>query len=485
MGIKTPLVGLGMQPPQALGDTPLRIRETAPWEGGRYQKLVAMEEAMMGITRWVPPGTTGAGGASSAGKASVPSVLKTEDDRRNLCMQFALCESEAQVIQVLKHHGLWDDVSLWRYYGDRPNNFSVVGNQQAKPEAALVEKVTNAIDAVLMGECLRQGLHPEGSGAPATIREAVRNFFGVRDGELANLSAVERTELASRIMVVASGRKTSPCFSIIDTGEGQSPEQLPETLLSLNSTNKLRIHFVHGQFNQGGSGALPFCGDHNVQLIISRRDPEICRQRGDNDSWGFTILRRFDPAGGEKSSSYRYLTVGGAIPSFSGGTPLPLLPGDYPVAHALTFEHGTFIKLFDYKIGTKLRTNAVRDLTSRLSTLIPGAALPVRVLERRNGYQDRTEATLSGLNVRLAEDVNRILEPGFPASMSIHIDRQELGISIYAFKGDVAQDYVDGEGVIFTVSGHTHGSLPRAFFGRKTVGKGFLANSLLVVVDAS
>jgi hypothetical protein len=37
---------------------------------------------------------------------------------------------------------------------------------------------------------------------------------------------------------------------------------MPETILSLARSNKMYIPFVQGQFNQGGTGALRFCGYH-------------------------------------------------------------------------------------------------------------------------------------------------------------------------------------------------------------------------------
>ena len=67
--------------------------------------------------------------------------------------------------------------------------------------------------------------------------------------------------------MIATGQKSKPCYSILDTGEGQTPEKMPETLLSLGKSNKLRIPFVQGKFNMGGTGVLQFCGEKNIQLI--------------------------------------------------------------------------------------------------------------------------------------------------------------------------------------------------------------------------
>ena len=87
---------------------------------------------------------------------------------------------------------------------------------------------------------------------------------------------------------------------------------IPETFLSIDKNNKLSIHFVQGKFNMGGTGALRFCGEHSLQLLITRRNPEILAMQKDRsdptqERWGFTVVRRQRPlpgAGGVKNSVF-------------------------------------------------------------------------------------------------------------------------------------------------------------------------------------
>src|SRR5687768_4571670 len=81
-------------------------------------------------------------------------------------------ENEANAILERAGYGL-DNEAVWRPLGDVENNFSTVGNQQTEPTGALVEKVINSIDAVLMTECFRNGLDPEGPDAPSDMAAAV------------------------------------------------------------------------------------------------------------------------------------------------------------------------------------------------------------------------------------------------------------------------------------------------------------------------
>ena len=113
-----------------------------------------------------------------------------------------------------------------------------------------------------MNECLTRGIDPEGVSAPFSIRQAVAQFFeGNPETSTAGLvskwTIEKRREIARHITLSATGwkpNKGNPCLTIADCGEGQTPLMMPETLLSLNKNNKLRVPFVQGKFNMGGTG---------------------------------------------------------------------------------------------------------------------------------------------------------------------------------------------------------------------------------------
>jgi len=212
----------------------------------------------------------------------------TNQQLLDLFLHLLRADYEEQVIDILRSAGLWENRSLWRLFGDNENNYSTIGNQQAKPEAALVEKLVNSVDARLMLECLLRGINPEGPKAPKSIREAVAMFFEEHPnpqspaaGKINQWSSSQRLQVAQGITFAATGARAqagNPSFTIADAGEGQTPDRMPETLLSLNRSNKLRIPFVQGKFNMGGTGVLKFCGHENLQLVISRRHPKIANR---------------------------------------------------------------------------------------------------------------------------------------------------------------------------------------------------------------
>lgn len=409
-----------------------------------------------------------------------------ENNNKTLCLNLANADSEEEVIQILKGTDYWDNEKYWRYYGDNENNFATIGNQQSRPEAALVEKIINSVDAVLMAECLKRGINPESKNAPQSIQIALEKYFNIDNGKLSNITPTERTRIAEMIALVSTGKRGNPCYSIIDKGEGQTPVKMPDTLLSIGKSNKLRIPFVQGKFNMGGTGVFQFCGEKNLQLVISKRHKEIQKIEEDDTKnlWGFTIIRRSNPEKGMRSSSYKYLAPNNKILTIDSET-LPLLPGEYPKAFKNPMEYGTFIKLYEYQM-TGLRTNILFDLYNKISLLLPSIALPVRFYERRKGYSGHSlETTLAGLTVRLDEDKRENLESGFPDSSTISVNKQRMNVSIYVFKRGQSTKYSNSEGIIFTINGQTHGYLSKSFFSRQSVKMNYLADSILVLVDCS
>jgi hypothetical protein len=429
---------------------------------------------------------------------------------KTLCLNLMKADSEADVITLLTEAGYWNDKSCWRFYGDYENNYNTIGNQQGKADAAFVEKVVNSVDARLMNECLVRGINPEGPDAPQSIRQAVAMFFddeynldSPHAGQIKNWPNPKRTETARWLTVVATGASATvgnPCFTISDQGEGQTPERMPETFLSLTKSNKLRIPFVQGKFNMGGTGVFEFCGPNGLQLIVTRRNPKVVGGKPAHPSdtqWGFTVVRRENAGGGPvRNSVYTYLAPIGAdknpgqggVLRFSADT-MPIFPqGREP--YARNSEWGTLIKLYEYA-ATGFRSNIIRStpsLLSRLDLLLPDVALPVRLYECRpsyKGHEGSFENNLTGLGVRLEDDRGSNLEEGFPSSCPLSAQGEQMTATIYAFKKGKAETYRKSEGIIFTQNGQTHGHLTPDFFTRKAVGLSYLADSILVFVDCS
>ena len=408
----------------------------------------------------------------------------------------------------LPSKGYWDRPEVWREYGDRSGNFSTIGNQQSRPEAALVEKIINSVDARLMNACQVKGIDPTSSDAPTSIRHAVAMFFEDKEivaqsgGTIRDWPKSKRTEESRNITLAATGTRRNTCLTIADNGEGQTPNRLPETFLSIDRENKLRIPFVQGKFNMGGTGALKFCGNKRFQLVISRRNPAIIDSMKEQDSsaqlWGFTIVRRELPrseAGSVRNSVYKYLasfssdednTKPGVLRFHADS--LPLLP-EHNQPYERYVKWGSALKLYNYDMKGFGSHILMKDgLLYRLEVLMPEIALPVRLHECRD-FRGKAKASfatpLSGLVARLEDGRGGNLEEGFPHAVPFQVEGLSMVAHIYAFQKGKADTYRTNEGIIFTINGQTHGTIPKSIFGRYKVKMHRLADSLLVIIDCS
>ena len=417
----------------------------------------------------------------------------------NLCLFLIHADSEQEVIGLLRGAGLWDRQEAWRHFGDIENNWATIGNQQSSPEAALVEKLVNSVDARLISACREAGIDPESAQAPQTIRDAVAVFFDPQDSSSAGRSGLVsqwpnryRTRVAREITLAATGAKPGqgyPSLTIADRGEGQAPSVFAETLLSMHRSNKLRIPFVQGKFNMGGTGALRFCGKENLQLMVSKRNPALGEAADETNShWGFTVVRRQEEGG--RNTVYSYLAPvdceaeprKGGVLHFSAES-LPILPSGNK-AYERESAWGTLIKLYEYQIRRRSHILLGDGLLGRLDLLLHQVALPVRLHECRDYKESGVESNLTGIRVRLEDNRGENLEFD-PSSVDLRVQGQLMKAVIFAFKKGKADTYRNDEGIIFTLNGQTHGHLPTSFFRRQNVGMSYLRDSILVAVDCS
>lgn len=412
-------------------------------------------------------------------------------------------DTEDKVVTLLQYHGLWGDNDMWRYYGDRETNYNAIGNQMSSADAALIEKLVNSVDARLTNACLEAEIDPTSKEAPKNIRGAVAKFFDDNPnsntaGLISNWLDKKRREEALNITFASTGskpRQGKMSISIADCGEGQTPNDFPTTFLSLDRSNKLRIPFVQGKFNMGGTGVLKFGSPkYNLQMILSKRNPKILEKAhsASDNLWGFTIVRREEPPEMVKNTIYTYLAPIGKEKRPRKGDVLRFSADHMPIfpegqnAYARSSEWGTLIKLYEYDIRNASNILLSDGLLHNVDLLMPETALPIRFYECRS-YGGREggsyETNMNGLRVRLEDDRANNLE--FKDSSQIVVDGEKMDLTIYAFKKGKAKAYHTNEGILFTVNGQTHGHLDSRFFSRNKVGLDYIKDSILVIVDCS
>ena len=418
-------------------------------------------------------------------------------DIKQLCIDIATKEDGNEVIEILKNYNLWDDEKNWKLVGNNEdyNNHSIIGSQQSNAANALVEKLVNSGDSALMLKCLENDVDPKSDDAPINLKEAVSSFFNVEDGRWIDVDRVKKSQLAEKYCnLVVTGEKgpgANPTYTIIDSAEGQEPEDFKKTFLSLTQKNKSGIRFVQGKFGMGSYGAVNFCKVDGLQLILSKRNPSITNDSSKN-LWGFTIIRKIEPTGQKRLPEWFYLVIDNEIPQFDANY-LDLMPSVYPSPSGQKLECGSFVKLYNYDIGASLRSNITLDLYNKLNTLLVNPVVPIKLYERREGFNAHSnDSRLDGLETRMERDRSSVLASGFPSEFFFNVENQKIKGKVYAFKkysDEESKVLVDtkkyGNGILFCMNGQSNGNLPPSFFSTGKLKYENISKNLLVIIDCS
>jgi hypothetical protein len=404
---------------------------------------------------------------------------------RKLFMRLMAAGTEDEVQAILDVEGLATDSTKWTPYGDNEAFYGVVENQQAHPVPALVEKITNGIDAILEKKVLQDGIDIRSPKAPRSVRQALDRYFpDHRNWDLGDA----RRRQARELQIVASGPRRDTSLLVYDDGVGQAPADFGRTFLSLLRGNKNDVHFVQGRYNMGGAGAIAFCGERRFQLVASKR-------YDGSQPIGFTLLRRHPPewaaAANRKNTWYEYLVFDGAVATVDGIDELDVgLEGR-------RFRTGSLLKLYSYRLPEGARSIISRDLNLSLNEFLFEPALPFLTVDNNVRYpENRAPVTpVYGLKRRLEADT-QTLETRF-SEVSHTAELGDLAVTVYVFKArsrgqgvKETKQYIQREyfknnmAVLFSLNGQVHGHYTSEFITR-ALKLPLLKDYLLIHVDCS
>lgn len=405
-----------------------------------------------------------------------------EGIQKNLLLRIFQCDTADKIREFIEKEVYFTQVK-WLPYGGLPNNSGTITGQMKEPENSLIEKITNSIDAILMRKCQESGIDPKDqSKSPKDMEEAINLYFGGRTEIRKN-----RSEFAKKmIRITAEGKRDKPTITIIDAGEGQTPNAIPKTILSLHQEIKKKIRFVYGTYNQGGSSALGFCHDSShlinyVQLVVCRRAQSISDKEADSDYFGFTIVRyRYDEEGGDFTFEY-FVDKDNEIPRFSFNEPVRI--------NGFDFSEGCIIRLYDYQLTNA--TNIVfRGLNETIEKKLSYSPLPIFLNELRD-YRGDTEYTIFGFREKMERLDSKIIHPGFPNDYPVDlggIGKKAIRIFILQHKSrhkeNVDSYLTQKEKVFFIRNGMTLHS-ENASWLREFCGLPDLAPYMFIFVDIS
>ena len=271
----------------------------------------------------------------------------------------------------------------WKPVGNIDNNLAII-NLGSDPAAGVIERVTNALDAVLELEWNEKG-QPSHLTSP---RIAVEKWFGIKEGKLGNIKkdALRKIDdISSRVKITLrdSDREDKPTVDIRDHGVGILPEEFGDSILSLNKNRKLRKLFLAGAFGQGGSTALAYAP---FTAIFSRKT----KMDGKSQPFSFTIVR-FNPGDPnvDKHGVYEFMV------DHANGCPIVV---DLPEKE---FPSGTLVRHYTMEVGkySAVMTAPTGSLWFLVHNYLFDPVLPFRIEDARKGKSSTTR-TVTG-NYRL------------------------------------------------------------------------------------
>lgn len=415
--------------------------------------------------------------------------MTSEQSNKALFQDLYFAKDEEGLEKIIHSNAqLFDNDQNWRPLGETKSNFSVVKNQQSNPIAAIIEKVTNSIDAILTRKCYQSGIEPTSKEAPRSMDEAIDRFFPDNSWDLQTF----RRGQAEDIQIIADGngprtqRNQYPTSVVIyDNGEGQHPEKFEKTFLSLIRGNKNDIHFVQGKYNMGGSGAIVFCGKKRYQLIASKRFDNT-------GNFGFALVREHPKKETDqaKETWYEYLVINNEIPSF------PIDELDLGLENK-RFKTGTIIKLYSYQFPRGYSAFA-QDLNQSINEYLYDPALPILTKDIAERYPNNKVLVtdMYGLKRRLFKEEDEYLDDKFSENFTDDLFGS-MNVSCFVFKTkikdhdlkrskEVIHDryFKNGMSVLFSLNGQVHGHYTMEFITR-SLKLNLLKNHLLIHVDCT
>ncbi|NTU22466.1 hypothetical protein HPY28_19270 [Brevibacillus sp. HB1.2] len=333
----------------------------------------------------------------------------------------------------------------WRAVGDRENNLATI-NLGSDPAAGLIERVTNAIDAVIDRRWWDLG-QPKDVLSP---RSAAELWFNIPGGKLSNIDNFKKDgyrDISRQVSVTLydSLDPNKPTVDIRDLGTGIKAEEFCQSILSLNASRKLKKMFLAGAFGQGGSTALSYS---NYTIIVSRSifDPKIIAA---------TIVR-FNPGDikTDKHGLYEYLVDSKT---------------EYPITFEVEQDYkefvcGTLVRHVSMDLGKykSVMTAQTRSLWYLAHHYLFDPVLPFRIENRRSG-SEHDNRTVGG-NSRLLER-NENVEYQNRATLKFRSGKVTINWWLLSGEGDNASNRINqyttaSKPFIITFNGQKQGELP-------------------------
>jgi hypothetical protein len=363
----------------------------------------------------------------------------------------------------------------WKPVGDNDNNLAII-NLGSDPAGGVVERITNAFDAVMELEWNERG-QPSHLVSP---RSAVEQWFGIRDGKLASVDDLRDPDIeaiSKRVVVSVyeSERAERPTIAVRDHGIGLRAEEMATTILSLNKSRKLRKLYLAGAFGQGGSTALAY-SPYTIIASRAKASSDGRAGRPRSNPVALTIVRfnsgdtRID-----KHGLYEYMV------DHATGQPITFTISERAFPHGTMVRHVS-MELTKYKSVITSPTGSLWFLTHNY---LFDPVLPFRIEEQRNN-SIRGQYRSVGGNHRLLSRGDKT-EYQRSATLSFRDGTITISWWVLSAEGDSARDRITqyvmpSKPIVVTYNGQKQGDFSNAVI-KNELKLPYLERYLVVHVD--
>lgn len=310
----------------------------------------------------------------------------------------------------------------WRFYGERDSNISTI-NLSQKPGRSLVERITNAIDAILEKE-----MHVRGGNAPLSPMDAAKNWFGRpassnSDGIFTwrNFGLNDYDKNVS-VIILPGDDAAFPTIDIKDCGIGIDANEFYRSILSLQQGNKLTKKYVAGAFGQGGASTLAFS-----------KYTFIASVRHGGSTVAFTIIKKMSLGDDYGEDAYVYLALKESecptVPSFPAHSPIELYDKELKINEkSSVLGTGTIVRHVGYNCTgfNGILGPDKGNLYHMLNYLMFDPLLPFRLIDLRIPGSLKNEL-ITGSRNRLMSNIGEVIQEGDSGTeIRIHAPREML-----------------------------------------------------------
>jgi hypothetical protein len=359
-----------------------------------------------------------------------------------------------------------------RLLGDTENNWSALAGP-ANPVMVIWERLTNIFDAIIEAYA-----HEVADRPWKSPRAAVEALLKVPTEGISALSEEDAAAIAAMARVTLLDSDDSvykPTLAFRDLGIGLTPIEMPDTILSVEGSNKLRKPYMHGVFGKGGSVA---CLHSDATIVISRKRPELLAP-GEEDRVSLAIIRQRDNDE-VRTPFFRYLV-----------DPLTKQPVSMP-ADELDFEPGTLVMHINYRAEMMGKQNwqFEQSIYAYGQTLLFRPALPweledARTVGNTRPINRRKPSMIRGLGHRLDNTKDDALLASTSKSY-LHVPGVgDIGVRwwLMADKDTRRKRAAKGFVCFFLSGGQIHHSWDEARFAQLVDGRRRVGQRLLAEID--